>query len=756
MTSGERSYKYVGKKIPRKDAVEIVTGAAKFVSDLRLPNMLYGGVLGSPFAHAIIKDIDTRAALATKGVEAVLTWQDVPQHWKGGVPPVVPILDKKLRFVGDAVALVAATSQESLEEALDNIKVEYEPLSFALDAESSLDPKTPPLYEELGSNILPPGLPAFGPNCLTDLVAGDVEKGFEEADVIVEGTAYCENIPNALSLEPPSVIALWEPSNKVTVWVSSQSPFREREILSRVFNGEIDIRVIGVRCGGSFGSRALAWRWHCYAILLSMVTGRPVKMVMSKTEQLATSIVRIGCRLSAKIGVKKDGSLTAISGNLTVNTGYYSRTTQAQIAVGLGELQLMLRCPNWDLRTKIVCTNRTASGQIRGFGGQEFKCVISPILYQALAKVDVDPVDFFKKNFVKPGDSYYWRDGKEYKYRGVDFAQMIDKGAEVFGWKEKWKGWLKPTEVYGSKRVGIGVGIHGNADIGEDSSEVLVYLYPDGSASIIGCIAEFGTGQTTNFARLVGEVLNIPIERVVLAPADSAFTPYVGPAGGSRGTYAIGSAVINAAEDARLKLLKKFSLSSGIPLEELDTENGEIFLKKAPTKRWPWKTMGTDWTIVGFGRFEADYTLCNCMITFVELEVDTETGQVILRRIVNATDVGTVIDPLALEAQMNGCLGSAGIDSAIFEETIIDSKTGKILNCNLIDYKWRTFLHLPQIENVVLETPFPSHRFHAIGVGEITTSPGPSAVLMAVSNAIGKWLNTYPLTPQVILESLRG
>ncbi|MEM0487847.1 MAG: xanthine dehydrogenase family protein molybdopterin-binding subunit [Candidatus Bathyarchaeia archaeon] len=743
---------YVGKGIHRVDAIEIVTGRAKFVSDLRFPQMLFGGVLGSPYAHAIVRNIDKGSALSMEGVEAVITWQDVSQRWRGGTPPIVPILDRRLRFVGDAVALVGARSQEILKKALECIRVDYEPLNFALDVESALSPDVPPLYEQLDSNLLPPGVPAFGPTCLTDLIVGDVKKGFEEADFVVEGNAFYENIPNALTLEPPSVIALWEPPNRVTLWVSSQSPFREREILYRVFNGEMDIRVIGVRCGGSFGSRALAWRWHCYAILLSMATGKPVKMVMTKEEQLSTSVLRIGCRLTARIGIKKDGTVTAISGDLIVDTGYYSRTTQAQVAVGLGELQLMLRCSNWDLRTKIVCTNRAASGQIRGFGGQEFKCVMVPILSKALAKIDMDPVTFFKKNFVRPGNSYYWRDGRLYEYRGIDFTRMIEEGARTFGWQQKWKGWLKPTEVNGPKRIGVGVGIHGNADIGEDASEVLLYLYPDGSASIIGCIAEFGTGQTTNFLRFVAEILKLPMERIKLAPADSAFTPYVGPAGGSRGTYAIGSAIIKAAQDARLKLLARFSLLLGVPLSELDTENGEIFLKREPFKRWPWKAMGSDWTIVGFGRFEPDYTLCNCMITFVEVEVDTETGYLVLRRIVNATDVGKIIDPLGLEAQMNGCLGSAGIDSALFEETVIDRKTGRVLNNNLIDYKWRTFHDLPEIINVVLETPFPSHCFGAVGVGEITTSPGPSAVLMAVSNAISRWINTYPLSPSLLLN----
>jgi xanthine dehydrogenase molybdenum-binding subunit len=244
------------------------------------------------------------------------------------------------------------------------------------------------------------------------------------------------------------------------------------------------------------------------------------------------------------------------------------------------------------------------------------------------------------------------------------------------------------------------------------------------------------------------------MERVSVTPSDSLINPYeFGPAG-SRGTYAIGSAAIAAAEDAKRKLFELIAPSLQADPSELDTADGVIFVKSYPEKKIPWRAMSVDRTITGYGRFDPDYTLTNCMMTFVEVEVDTESGKVTLCHVVNATDVGQVIDPPGLEGQLNGCLGSGGIDSALFEETILDRSTGHILNANMIDYKWRTFSELPPIGNVVFETPFPSHRFHAVGVGEIATSPGPVAVLMAVSNAIGVWLHEYPATPERVLKAL--
>jgi xanthine dehydrogenase molybdenum-binding subunit len=330
----------------------------------------------------------------------------------------------------------------------------------------------------------------------------------------------------------------------------------------------------------------------------------------------------------------------------------------------------------------------------------------------------------------------------------------MDKGAERFGWKDKWKGWLKPTAVNGTRGTGIGVGVHGNADVGEDSAEAYVQLGYNGTATIFLCVAEHGTGQKSNYAKLAAEVLQIPPDRIYMSPADTLVTPFeFGPVG-SRGTYAIGSAVINAAEDAKKRLFDFVASKLEADPQDLETADGVVFVKGYPQKSLKWRALGADRTILGYGRFEPDFTLCNCLMSFVEVEVDTETGKLTLLRVVLATDVGQIMDPQGIEGQLNGCLGSAGIDSAIFEETVLNPCSGHILSANMIDYKWRTFSELPAMEHVILETPIPTHRFHAVGVGEIATSPGPSAVLMAASNAIGTWLHEYPLTPQRVLKAL--
>lgn len=749
----DNKYRFIGKVTPRLDAADIVAGRARFLNDIRMQDMLSGKVLRSPHAHALIKSIDKSKAEALKGVKAVLTWEDVPD-WKGGTPRYTRILDRKVRYVGDAVALVAGVTEEVAKEALQLINVEYELLKPVFDVEEALRPDAPQLYDEFPGNVVTPGMPFFGPKNLKEVVMGDTERGFQEADVITEGTFGYENIPNPLPPEPPGVIALWEEPNKLTLWVSNQASYMDKITLFHVMGRKVEVRTIGGPCGGSFGSKFMSWQVQTYGALLSRAAGKPVKLVFTKEEHLAAFTVRPSSRMQARVGMKKDGTVTAISGKWLIDTGYYSMTTQSQVAVGCGEVQIMVRCPNWDLRPVIVCTNRDASGIVRGFGGQELKCILIPLLSLAMEKLNIDPFEFLKKNYVKPGEAYMWRDGIWYTYRGVDYSPSMDKGAAVFGWKEKWKGWLKPTAVNGALRRGVGVGVHGNADIGEDSSEAYVRLHPDGSAMLFSCVTEHGTGQRSNYVKMVAEVLQIPLEKVSITPSDSLINPYeFGPAG-SRGTYAIGSAIIRAAEDAKKKLFELMAPMLQVGPEDLDTSDGVVFVRGSQGKRMSWKAMSIDRTITGFGRFEPDYTLTNCMMSFVEVEVDTETGKVDLINVVNATDAGKVIDPQGLEGQLNGSLGSAGIDSALFEETVLDRSSGHILNANLIDYKWRTFSELPDIQNVVLETPFPSHRFHAVGIGEIATSPGPSAILMAVSNAMGVWLHEYPVTPDKVLRAL--
>jgi len=753
MASGH--YRHIGKATVRKDAVNIVTGSLTYIDDIKMPGMLHGKVLRSPHAHADIKSIDTTKAAQLRGVRVVITFKDVPD-WKIGMPePHQRVLDHRVRYVGDGVALVAATTPEIAREALDLIEVDYDVLPSVPDMDEALKPGAPQLYDSYPGNILPPGCPYFGPNSLKAIIRGDVETGFQEADFIAEGTFGYENIPNPLPPEPPGAIVRWDGPNKMTVWSSVQCP----NFLKMRLGGSTrvpEIRVVGIPCGGSYGSKITTWLVSLYAAALARAVNHPVKVYYSKEEHFSAYVLRLGSRISAKIGMKKDGTVTAVSGEWLVDTGAYSEMAQGMVAVGCGEAQLMIgSCQNWKLDTKTIVTNRNPSGTVRGFGGQELKSALVPLWTMAMEKGGLDPVEVFKKNFIKPGEGYFWRDGVWYTSSGKDYANAIEKGAEVFGWKDKWKGWLRPSKVNGSVRTGVGVGVHGNADAGEDVVEAQVRLSGDGNVVLHCSVTESGMGQRSSLCKMVAEVLNVPVERVSLTDPDTMINPFNFGLVGSRGTHAVGYAVIRAAEDAREKLLELAAVHFGLSKESLETKEGLVFPKAKPRPRIPWfRILGPMRTVTGSGNFEADYTKANFIMTFIEVEVDVGTGKTKLVRVVQATDVGQIIDPPTLQGQLYGGLGSAGIDTALFEETILDRTTGRILNANMIDYKWRVFPELPAFENVILETGISTHRFKAVGVGEIATAPGPSAVLMAVSNAIGTRMTKYPATPDRILKEL--
>ena len=745
-------FRYIGKPTIRKDAVDIVTGGTQYIDDLKIPGMLFGKALRCPHPHAMISSIDISRAKAMPGVRAVMTYENVPP-WKTGMPKQLPVLDRHLRFVGDAVAIVAADTEQIAQAATDLIDVSYDLLPPVYDVDEAMAPGAPRLHDDFPGNVVP-YFPAFGPNTIDTVKQGDIEKGFEKADIVKEGTVKYENIANPLPIEPPGVIAKWESENSLTVWSGSQSASWHRFIMQSKM-GFPDIRCINLPCGGSFGSKNYAPQPLFYAAALAQVTGRPVKFYFTKEEHFGAFVLRLGSRFKGKIGMKKDGTITAVSGNWYIDTGAYSDMSQAQVAVGCGEAQLVLRCDNWDLNTHLVCTNRCASGVIRGFGGQELESSFGPILDELMAEADLDPVEFFKKNYVKPGDSYVWRDGEKWTCRGRDYSEAMDKGAEAFGWKDKWKGWFRPTTVNGDILTGVGVAIHGNADIGEDETEAYVRLNPDMTTVIHVLVGESGMGQRSSLCKMVAEELKIPLEKVSMTPPDTLVNPYEFGLVGSRGTYAVGTSILKAVQDAKQKLFIRAAKLLKCRPEELSTEDGSIFISADPEKRVPWKrVIGLMQTCTGFGRFVWDFGMPNFLMLFVEVAVDTRTGKIDILKMLGATDVGQIIDPPSIEGQLYGALGAAGTDSAIFEESILDRSTGHLLNMNMIDYKWRTFLDLPEFDYAIQEKPFPNLTFGAIGFGEISTSPGPGAVMMAVSNALGLRLHDYPLTPQVILKAL--
>jgi xanthine dehydrogenase molybdenum-binding subunit len=752
----KENYQYIGKHVNRSDGKSIVSGRTEFLDDIRLPGMLCCRVLRSPYPHANIKNIDVSRATALPGVKAALTWKDVPD-WKCGLPPHRKTLDSRVRFVGDSVAIVAAESREIAEEAVKLIDVEYEVLPFVLDCEEAQKEGAPQLYEQFPGNEIPAVTP-FSKEPFKSIMVGDVKQGFAESAYVAEGYFCYDGLPHPLPPESPGVIAKWTSPVALTVYYNGAAPHLQKFNTEASIPG-VAVRVIACHAGGSYGSKQLIPHMVLQAASLAQVTGRPVKFIMDRTDHFNTYELRQGSRIRGKVGMTKDGIVNAIEGMWYTDSGMSSTYAQAQTAVGLGEAQAFLgKCKNWALDSKLIATNHSSQAPIRGFGGQELKAALIPLVCTAIRAANMDPFEVFKKNFVSAGDSYIWRDYKWWDVKSVNYRPAMDASAEKFGWKNKWKGWEIPTWVSpdGRKAVGVGVGVHGNADIGEDPTEAFVKLHPFGSITVECCIGESGGAQRHAAQKMAAEVMNVPFDGVQIVASDTHGTPYDAGLIGSRGTITIGTAVVRATKDARRKLLDMASKKLDMPAEMLDTENFMVFIKDKPEVRLPWIAVtGTpEMTITGVGLYEQDFSKPNFAMYFAEVEVDLETGEAKLLRALEGTDVGQIIDPINLKMQAQGSFGAAGADTALFEEIIIDQTTGRIVNGNMIDYKWRTFNEFPPFDFIALESKFDSESFHAVGFGEISGSPAPSAILMAISNAIGAEITEYPATPHVILKAM--
>ena len=758
------NYRHVGKYTPRKDAKDIVTGKAIFLDDFSVPHMLYGKTKRSPYPHARILSIDTSRAEALPGVRAVITHKNMPEQWGLGLPVHRLLMEDKVYYVGDLVALIAADTVETAEEAIDLIDVEYEQLEAVYTAEDALKDGAVEIYSRFKGNHVDNGIKYFQPDGpWWQIIRGDVEKGFEEAAYVAEDKVAFDKMPSPLAPETPSCIAKYEGGNEYTIWASSQSSHILKLMgEGRIPNSNLSVKTFNV--GGSYGNKQSLMTTVLSAAMLSLVTKQPVKIVLTKAEQLMAYEVRLGSTITAKVGMDKEGYVKAVEGDWLVDTGAIADSIQGQVGVGLGEAQLVCaKCPNWYMDSHIAVTNKQAAGIVRGYGGQELNSCLERLMCAVMKKGNFDPLDVFKKNYIAPGDRFIWRDGRWWQSRSsLFFPEAMQNAADRFGWAGKWKGWNVPTCVNGTKARGVGMGVIGNADISEDNTEAIVRIVPDlvgsrrASTAIIECdITESGMGTRSNACKIVAEVLNVPVEKVSITEPGSKFNPSNYGLCGSRGTITTGKAVSLAAMEAKKKALELGALYFKRSVDQLDTKDFMVYVRDNPQLVVPmFKLAPKELSIVGYGKHMEMFNIPSCMAIFVEAEVDLETGNTKLVKVAGGTDIGQIIDSKAVEMQLHGGFGSACIDTAIFEECILDPSTGRLLTSSLIDYKWRTFNEFPPYDAYIMESQIDSFMFKALGIGEISGAAGASAVLMAISNAIGVDIKDYPATPAVILKAL--
>ncbi|RLI26309.1 MAG: carbon monoxide dehydrogenase [Candidatus Hecatellales archaeon] len=760
-------FSWVGKPHPplKMEGVPKVTGEAIYTVDVKLPGMLVGKILRSPHPHAKILRIDKSKAERLPGVKAVLTFEDIPKvkyassfrdmpmATSGTLqPPDQYVLTDKARYVGDPVAAVAAVDEYVAEEALKLIEVEYEPLPAVFTIDDALKPDAPQIHDHAKGNI--------AAHVKYPFAQGDVEKGFAEADCVVEGTFFVPRQVGA-HLEPQACTAYVDPTGKVTVWSPCQLTFPLRRELAKIFSlPEGMINVVTPFVGGSFGTR-LSLYCEPIAIALAMKTGKPVKIVHSKEEDFSTLETRTADRVTVKAGFKKDGTLIAMQMKVYTWAGAYA--ARAYLA---GPILLMwglghYRCPNTDGECFVVYTNTTPAGAMRGYGNPEASTVVEQIMDMAAEKLGIDPVELRLKNVKKAGEpSNLGPCPIESTYED----ECIRIGAERIGWWEKRK--LKKQE--GVKRRGLGMAamMHcsGAWPLLIEHSSAMIKFNEDGSVNMIINPAFPGTHCWTTLAQIAAEELGISPEdvHVVTGSTDTAMFDLGSHA--SRTTYVTGNAVLEAAREAKRQLLERASKMLGVSPEELTVKDGRVFVKADPSKGLTigeiarstiWDLKGESFNISGKASWSSRYSSPPTGAYFTEVEVDTETGEVKVLKFVVVIDCGRVINPMTVEGQIQGGI-SQGIGYALYEDYVINKKTGVVESDNFNTYRIATNYEMPEeIEIIFINKPDPKGPFGAKGVGEPAMVGVAAAIANAVYDAIGVRLRELPITPEKILKALK-
>jgi len=767
----------VGRDVLRKDGFAKVTGAEIFTSDVALPGMLYARVLRSPHPHARIVSVDTTGAEAMGAV--CLTYDDVPKIIYNERQVSVPdktyrdrtVLPDVIRHVGEGVMAVAAPTEALAEKALAAVKVEYEPLPAVFDPVESLGEDAPAIYSgvRLGDRDLPI---KNNVTCKRFIEEGDVEAGFAEADIVVEETFSTGRVYHG-QMETKGVVCKPEADGGITVWPTTQSIHNTRQLLGRIFDIPLSkVNVHRVSIGGAFGSSIQMNTPIAICVALARKAGRPVKLILTREEDMYNHC-KYPSRIKLKYGVTKDGMITAGELVALIDAGAHNIQVYPLLGCMAGWFVSLYRMPALRFDGTGVYTNKAPACAMQGYGNPQVTFAVESLMDILAEKLGMDPVELRKKNYVGLGQTF-WGQGPTVRsiIRSCGVEEMLDKGRELIGWDHRGR----PENKTGRFRRGIGVGrgFHtsgtGAPQPGEviDYSTAMVKINEDGSADVSTALMCHGGGTLDAVAKIVGEELGIPVELVGVSPSSTATTGYDVCTHATRGIYCGGAAALRAAAIAKKTILEIASKLLDVNPEALkiepdpETGQGIIFLEGSDkrisvgeaAKTAQFKGWGT-----AIGVASHRQTNCPpCFVTnFIEVEVDTWTGETRVTRAVAAVDAGTVINPKLTAGQLEGGL-CRGVALALLEDTEYDPKTGH-MTCGpgFMDYKMYTAKEMPLVDDLQVffaDTYEPSGPFGAKGVGEAANNATAGAVANAVQNALGIRFTDAPMTPEKVLKRL--
>ncbi|HWQ30309.1 MAG TPA: xanthine dehydrogenase molybdenum-binding subunit XdhA [Negativicutes bacterium] len=756
-------FEVVGKRETRKDAIAKVTGKAKYADDFFERDMLVGKVLRSPHAHALIKSIDVSRAKALPGVEAVITYKDLPaiKYGTAGHPWALEIehrdvedryiLTDKVRYSGEAVAAVVAVDALTAEKAMKLIDVEYEVLPFVLDPEEAIFPDAPLIHEDKPNNIIS----SFGEEI------GDFEEDLKNADHVFEGV-YETSIVQHSHLEIQTAYSYVDTDGRIVIVSSTQIPHIVRRIVGQALGlpwGRI--RVIKPYIGGGFGNKQDVIIEPLTAAMSLAVKGRPVRYALTREECFFDTRTRHAMRFYMKTAVSKEGKLLGINiKNFCNNGAYASHGHTVPMSAG-SKFRLLYNLNSIKYEPVTTYTNLPAAGAMRGYGCPQIFYALESHVEDIAKAMGMDPIELRKQNFISVGKE---DPHSHVVVRSFGLNECIEKGKELIKWDEKL---AKYKDQNGKKRRGLGMACFsyatGTFPHGFEIAGARIVMNQDGSVQLQIGATEIGQGSDTVLSQIAAEVLGLPLDMVhVISQQDTDITPFDTGAYASRQTFVSGAAVRKAAEEVKQKVLKLADKRIGLGIDQLDIKNARIVEKALGMEICSLEDIALEsyYDRLNAAPITSDVT-ANCRtnamaygVTFTEVEVDMETGKVEVVEIYNVHDSGTIVNPLLAEGQVHGGV-SMGLGFALTEQLLFDKKTGEPLNDNFLDYKLQTIMDTPEIGSAFVEIPDPAGCVGQKSLGENTTITPAPAIRNAVLNATGMAFSKIPLTPQVVFDKMK-
>ena len=750
MSRPQQAFKWVGTRPVRPDGVPKVTGAAKFGADYYLPGMLYGKVLRSPHAHARIRSIDASRAEALPGVKAVITGADLPDHPFEFVGPERLAVNfwhvtrnvmarEKALYEGHAVAAVAAISASIANRALALIDVDYEVLPHVIDVEEAMAEDAPLLFEDMITRGVDPA--SNRPSNVSKRVGfeiGDLDAGFAEADEIIEKHFKTAPIHQAY-IEPQACLASWEGGGKAELWSSSQGHFAVRNLTARLTGMTIgDIKVNPAEIGGGFGGKTLVYL-EPVALTLSKISGHPVRMNMSREEVFKGTGPTSGASMTVKVGVKRDGAITAAEANLKYQAGAFPGSP---VMNGCMCAFAPYDIPNQRTVGFDVVSNRPKAAAYRAPGAPMSAFAVESTLDIAAKTIGMDPLVFRLKNAATIGTRMVY--GPKLAHGG--YIETVQALIDHPGYKAP----LGPNQGRGAAS---GYWFNGAGDSGAN-----VAVNADGTVTIATGSPDIG-GSRASMAIMAAETLGIDYDLIQSSVVDTETVPYCHVTGGSRVTYATGLAVINACERIIDDLRARAALIWDVDVDAVMWEDGHAKpassnvgdFEPLSLKDIASKFSATGGPIGATGTVNAGGQAPGFSTQFCDVEVDPETGRVTILRFVAAQDAGRAIHPSYVEGQIQGGVVQ-GIGWALNEEYVYD-EDGRMSNPGFLDYRVPVASDVPMIEPIVVEVPNPNHPFGVKGVGEVSICPPMAAIANAVADAIGRRMQELPMSPPKVLEA---